>query len=189
MEIRPTPIAGCLEICPPRFQDERGSFVKTYQRDFFLQQNLVTDWQEEYYSISQAGVLRGLHFQTPPHDHEKLVHCAQGKALDVVVDLRLGSPTYGKHHLVELDCASANMLYIPRGLAHGFLALEDETLMMYRVASLHAPSHDAGILWNSCGIAWPPDAPILSERDLRWPAFSDFKTPFVFDPGLETQGD
>lgn len=189
MEIRPTSIAGCLEIIPPCFQDQRGSFVKTYQRDFFKEHFLVTDWQEEYYSVSQKGVLRGLHFQTPPHDHEKLVHCASGKAFDVVVDLRVGSPTFGAHHTVQLDATGANMLYIPRGLAHGFMALEEGTLMMYRVASLHAPAHDAGILWNSCGIVWPDVSPILSERDMRWPSLADYSSPFQFDLDLKPEGE
>lgn len=179
MEIRPTTLPGCFEILLPHFPDPRGSFVKSYHQNFFQEQGLVTDWRENYYTISKRGVLRGLHFQSPPADHEKLVHCARGRAFDVVVDLRRGSPTYGRRLTLELSPERANQLYIPRGLAHGFLALEDETMMMYQVSGVHSPQHDQGILWNSCGVPWPGLEIILSERDKTWPTLAQFETPFV----------
>ncbi|MCP4292703.1 MAG: dTDP-4-dehydrorhamnose 3,5-epimerase [bacterium] len=182
MEIRPTSLPGCLEILVPAFKDNRGSFVKTFNQDFFTEHGLTTNWQEEYYSFSNKDVLRGLHFQTPPFDHEKIVHCAAGRAFDVVVDLRTGSPTYGQYLTLTLDSRKANMLYIPRGMAHGFMALEEHTLMMYKVASVHAPDNDKGILWDSCGIPWPDREPIISERDLQWPTLEDYLSPFVFTP-------
>lgn len=174
MHIQETTIPGCFEITPPVFTDERGSFVKTFHHDMFHQHGLETDWREEYYSVSRKGVLRGLHFQLPPHDHAKLVYCPAGRVLDAVVDLRRNSPTYGQHLLTELCAEKANMLYIPKGLAHGFYALSESATMMYKVSSVYAPSHDAGILWSSLGIPWPDMLPTVSERDSRFPMFSAF---------------
>ena len=182
MEIRPTQLPGCLEILPRKFQDERGSFVKTFHRDFFVEQGLVTNWQEEYYSVSNQNVMRGLHFQCPPDDHEKMVHCARGSALDVIVDLRRGSPTFGDHLAVELNAEDPRLIYIPKGMAHGFLALEDQTMMVYKVATIHSPESDQGVHWDSCGVSWPQPNPILSQRDQLLPSFSDFKSPFLFLP-------
>jgi len=164
----------------PVSNDVRGSFVKIFSRESFLKHSLVTQWQEEYYSISRQGVLRGLHFQLPPHDHEKLVYCTDGGVWDVVVDLRVGSPTYGKHEIIELAADKANMIYIPRGLAHGFYVTTKSATMHYKVATQYAPSHDTGILWNSVGVDWPDAHPVLSSRDKSFSAFDDFISPFVF---------
>lgn len=180
MKIESTAIPGCYEIQPPVFSDDRGAFIKTYHYDSFKQSGLNTDWQEEYYSISRRGVLRGLHFQLPPHDHEKLVYCTEGSVLDVIVDLRVGSPAYGKHVMIALTAEKANMLYLPRGLAHGFYVTAQSATMLYKVATQYTQTHDAGILWDSAGIEWPDKDPVLSNRDKSFSPFCDFTSPFSF---------
>lgn len=174
-------IYGCIELQPKVIRDERGVFVKTFHKDHFAEMGLQTMWAEEYYSISRKGVLRGLHFQLPPHDHEKLVYCVAGEVMDVVVDLRNGSPTYGQYARFALDSETAKMVYIPRGLAHGFYTLSDSAMMMYKVSSVYAPDHDAGIFWNSVDVPWPDTHPILSQRDREFPPFSSFVSPFLFN--------
>lgn len=180
MKITEIRIPGCYEITPLVLRDERGAFVKTFHHKVFSGHGLTTDWREEYYSTSHHGVLRGLHFQLPPHDHDKMVYCLTGRVLDAVVDLRKGSPTYGRYALLELDAENANMLYIPRGLAHGFYVLSDSATMLYKVSSVHAPEHEAGILWSSVGIPWATGSPCLSQRDTLLPTFERFSSPFQY---------
>ena len=159
-------------------KDERGQFVKTFHADFFSQHGMRADFKEQYVSVSKKGVLRGLHFQLPPHDHAKLVTCLEGEVLDVVVDLRKASPTFGKHAMFTLRGSEASQLYIPSGMAHGFYVTSDEATLLYNVTSAYAPEHDTGILWNSAGINWPDKSPILSGRDKEFAPFSDLKSPF-----------
>ncbi len=179
-EFRSLPLSGCFEIQPKIFKDQRGTFVKTFHVDLFAQHGLNTEWKEEYYSVSHNGVLRGLHFQLPPHDHEKLVYCPSGSVLDAVVDLRKGSPTFAHHALITLSADKANMIYIPRGLAHGFYTLSESATVMYKVATVYAPEHDTGIRWDSAGIPWPSNNPVISDRDSKFIRLDDFKSPFVF---------
>ncbi|KIE43356.1 dTDP-4-dehydrorhamnose 3,5-epimerase [Geobacter anodireducens] len=180
MDFRETDIPGCVEITPRILRDERGTFVKTFHREMFAMQGLNTAWAEEYYSVSHRGVLRGLHFQLPPHDHDKLVYCTRGSVLDAALDLRRGSPTYGGHVLLELSATAGNMLYLPRGLAHGFYVQSESATLVYKVTSVYAPQHDAGILWNSAGIPWPDNAPTLSPRDAGFGSFNGFASPFEY---------
>ena len=119
-----------------------------------------------------------MHFQTPPHDHEKIAYCMQGRVLDVVVDLRKNSSTYGQHVALELDAARGHGLFIPKGMAHGFLALTESVLMAYKVTTVYASSNDAGIHWDSFGLNWGVKQPIVSTRDRAHPAFEDFISPF-----------
>ncbi|HBQ64253.1 MAG TPA: hypothetical protein DD727_04890 [Clostridiales bacterium] len=128
-------------------------------------------------------MLRGLHFQVPPAEQHKLVLCLEGSALDAVVDLRRGSPAYGKYALFELSGGTPRMLCLPPGTAHGFLAREEGTVMLYRVTSEHVPELDLGIRWDSAGVPWglEAQAPVLSARDLQWPKLQNFVSPFVFD--------
>ena len=181
MKLKATAIPGCWEIIPQVYRDKRGTFVKTFHRDLAAMHGLVTDFAEEFYSWSNRGVLRGLHFQTPPADHTKVVTCLSGEVIDVVVDLRVGSPTFGCHTLFPLKATEATQLYIPRGLAHGFLATSDQALMYYQVTTVHSPSHDAGIRWDSAGIKWPLTQPIVSARDASFPSLAEFASPFRFD--------
>lgn len=179
MKLLPTPFKGCFEVRPFFAEDARGTFVKTFHATQFVEAGLPTDWREEYYSLSHKNVIRGMHFQTPPHDHEKLVYCMQGRVLDVVVDLRRSEPTYGQHIAIELDAVRGHGLFIPKGMAHGFLALSDEALMAYKVTSTYAPANDAGIRWDSFGCAWAGVAsPTISERDRLHPPLGEFDSPF-----------
>lgn len=179
-DVNPRGIPGCYEVCPKIFKDERGLFVKTFHHDLFVAQGLETRFAEEYFSFSRQRVLRGLHFQLPPRDHIKLVYCISGEVFDVVVDLRVGSPTYGAYETIVLSDQKANMLYIPSGVAHGFYVTGESALMMYKVTTVHSPEHDAGILWNSVGIPWPDPCPVVSERDRSFVPFSAFASPFRY---------
>lgn len=179
-DLAETGLPGCLVIRPRPFDDDRGRFVKVFQRDIFAAAGLAVDFAEEYYSVSRQGVIRGLHFQRPPHDHAKLVYCVAGRVQDAVVDLRAGSPTQGGHAVVELSADLGNMLYIPSGLAHGFCVLSESAALVYKVTTVHAPEHDAGIRWDSAGIPWAETAPVLSERDRSHPPLAALATPFVY---------
>lgn len=178
MELIPTSFEGCYQVCPFFSQDERGTFVKTFHAKNFSALGLPTVWREEYYSSSHKGVIRGMHFQTPPHDHEKLVYCIRGQVLDVVVDLRKSSPKYGSYIAIELDASRAHGLIIPKGMAHGFLAQSEDVIMAYKVTSVYAPGNDAGIRWDSFGFDWGVNQPLVSNRDRAHPALAEFYSPF-----------
>ena len=180
MELRQTKISGCYELTPKVFTDVRGTFVKTFHENVFQDYGLDTNFTEEYYSNSHKNVLRGLHFQTPPRDHTKVVYCVLGEVMDVVVDLRVGSPTYGKFETFNLSAEKANLVYVPRGLAHGFYVTSDLAIMMYKVSTVYCPENDAGLLWNSIGIPWLSENPIMSKRDREFVKFADFDSPFVY---------
>lgn len=182
MQFKKMALPGCYEIVPPRFVDERGYFFKSFHRDIFARQGLEISFAEQYTTCSKQGVLRGLHFQLPPHDHAKLVYCLTGEVLDGVVDLRIGSPTYGQYEVVTLSAEKGSLLYLPAGMAHGFYVTSSEAILSYCVTSVHAPESDAGIAWNSAGIPWPASDPILSSRDRGFVALKDFMSPFRFEP-------
>lgn len=181
MQIKHTKISGCFELQPVVFNDERGVFVKTFLQSIFTEFELETNFTEEYYSLSHQGVLRGLHFQLPPVDHTKIVYCAFGEILDVVVDLRVGSPTFGQYELFQISSEKANMIYIPHGLAHGFYVVSEKAILVYKVSTEYSPKHDSGILWNSLGIPWPNQMPIISKRDSQFLPFSKLESPFVYN--------
>ena len=174
-----TAITGCFELQPIVHFDPRGRFVKTYHTDYFASNNLETDFREQYYTISKKGVLRGMHFQNPPHEHTKLVCCTSGIILDVAIDLRVGSPSYLKHISLKLSEKSGNMLYLPAGLAHGYYSMTKATVA-YNVSTVHVPEADTGILWNSIGMNWPDMSPITSERDTEFTTLENFQSPFKF---------
>jgi dTDP-4-dehydrorhamnose 3,5-epimerase len=180
-DLRPSKIAGCFELQPKVFEDARGRFVKIFHEQAFKEQGLETNFVEEYYSVSYKNVIRGMHFQLPPMDHVKMVYCVQGEVLDAVVDLRIGSPTYGEYALFELSAAKANSIYIPKGMAHGFCVRSEQAIMVYKVSSIYSPAHDAGILWDSLGIAWPMKDAILSARDRGFLALGQFESPFRYE--------
>jgi dTDP-4-dehydrorhamnose 3,5-epimerase len=182
MKISETKIPGCYKITPTIFKDERGSFIKTLHQDIFEEHQLITHFVEEYYSVSKHNVLRGLHFQLPPKDHIKMVYCTQGEVIDTVVDLRIGSPTYGKVELFYLNAENAEIIYIPSGLAHGFYVTSETATMMYKVSTVYSPQEDTGILWNSVGISWPSDRPVMSQRDRSFTPFDNFQSPFTYIP-------
>jgi len=177
--LKPTPVVGCYELSMQIARDKRGHFAKVFHSDWFKRHGLRYDFQEQYYTVSYHRVLRGLHFQLPPHDHAKMVYCISGSVLDVAVDLRRDSPSYKEFVLTELSTERGNMVYLDAGLAHGFYTLSDSATLVYNVTSVYAPSHDAGIRWDSAGIPWPDKMPILSERDRTFPNLADFDSPFT----------
>ena len=181
MKIIPLKLMGCFEIQNDPFSDQRGTFVKTYRQDIFEQHRFATEFKEEYYSASKKGVIRGLHFQIPPYDHEKFVYCCTGSVMDVIVDLRVGSPTYGEYEAIEISAELANAIYIPKGMAHGFQVLSDWAVMIYKVTSLYAPNADCGLRWDSMGIPWKNGEVIVSDRDKNFTCFADFCSPFVYE--------
>jgi dTDP-4-dehydrorhamnose 3,5-epimerase len=180
MHVLPTTIPGCYELRPQILTDERGQFVKTFSADEFAQAGLDLHFAEEYYTVSRAGVLRGLHFQTPPMEYTKLVYCIAGSVIDAVVDLRIGSPTYCRAATLELSSELGNVLYVPKGLAHGFYVPKGEATLVYNVSAVYSREHDCGILWNSAGICWPTADPITSARDRNFPRLAEFRSPFVY---------
>jgi dTDP-4-dehydrorhamnose 3,5-epimerase len=175
-----------IRIIPRRFEDPRGWFCETYQRDRFRAAGIDADFVQDNQSWSKpAGTLRGVHFQTPPYAQAKLVRCLKGRIWDVAVDLRVDSPTCGQWVAAELTAAGGEQLYIPAGFGHGFLTLEPETEVAYKVDAFYAPECDGGIAWNDpdLAISWPLPgaAPQLSDKDAHLPAFKDFVSPFAYD--------
>ena len=173
-----TILSGCYEILPDVFNDDRGRFVKTFHRDFFNEIGLSDEFDEEYCSTSWQGVLRGLHFQKPPHAHSKLIYCSFGEILDVAVDLRRESPTYGQYNMIKLSAESGNMAYIAVGCAHGFYTLSKTAVIVCKQSAVYSVESDAGLRWNSVGIPWPDMNPILSDKDRNSITFDEFVSPF-----------
>lgn len=180
MEIIKTELEGVFIIKNKIFQDERGIFIKTYNKNEFEKNNLCIEFKESYFSISNKDVIRGMHFQLPPFEHEKLVYVAKGKVLDVIVDLRKNSKTLGKYISLELSEENGYSVYIPKGLAHGFKALEDGSIMVYNVATVYNSESDYGIRWDSFGFDWKTEEPILSARDKKFESMNDFLKKEVF---------
>ena len=182
MQVKTHALAGLLEFIPRLFGDPRGVFFETYSARLMQQAGLPADlnWVQDNQSSSQRGVLRGLHFQRPPQAQAKLVRVAQGRALDVVVDLRRASPTYGQHQKVELTAALGNILFVPTGFAHGFVALDDDTLFLYKCSDYYTPSAEGGLRWDDAalGIDWGVDEPLVSGKDVELPGFAGFESPF-----------
>jgi len=154
--------------------------VKSFSLPFFEEHHLCTAFAEQVYSTSHRNVIRGLHFQIPPEECVKLVHCVAGKVTDVVVDLRAGSPTYGKYALFELNEEQANEVYVPAGLAHGFYVHSDSATVVYGISRPFSPTCDSGIRWDSADIPWPTTTPDVSVKDRNLPPLSSFNSPFLF---------
>jgi dTDP-4-dehydrorhamnose 3,5-epimerase len=176
-----TSIDGCFEVQPKILDDHRGRFVKVFHAGAFADLGLADNFSEEYYSHSRNRVLRGMHFQTPPADHIKMVYCVTGAVFDVVVDLRVGSPTFGHAQSFALSADKGNFLYIPKGLAHGFCVTSATATLVYKVTSVYSPEHDTGVLWSSINVTWPISDPIVSERDAHFLPLSQFQSPFNYD--------
>ncbi|MBP6864637.1 MAG: dTDP-4-dehydrorhamnose 3,5-epimerase family protein [Candidatus Didemnitutus sp.] len=183
MDLQGSRIPGCGFIRLDRRSDDRGDFCKLFQQSRWQALGLGWPVREQYVSTSHHGVVRGMHFQLPPHDHHKVVACLRGAAQDVVLDLRLQSPTFGRFAVFELHAEEPALVVVPRGCAHGFCARGDDTVMGYWVETEHVPSHDAGIRWDSFGHTWPISAPLLSPRDRALPDFATFTSPFHWKEG------
>lgn len=185
MEVIKTAIEGVVILKPRVFEDARGYFFESFsQRDFEKEVGKVMFVQDNE-SMSSYGVMRGLHFQRPPFTQSKLVRCVRGTVLDVAVDIRKGSPTYGQHVAVELSEQNHLQFFIPHGFAHGFAVLSETAVFQYKCDNFYAPQADGGIsiLDESLGIDWriPVDRAILSEKDTKHPMLKDFDSPFVFN--------
>lgn len=178
MKIQKTALEGVFIIDNFVAEDERGTFVKTFNKNDFEDNGLHLNIRESYFSVSHKDVLRGMHFQLPPSDHEKLVYVATGSIIDVVVDLRKKSSTYSKYISVELSALNRKSIFIPKGLAHGFLSKEDNTITVYNVATEYDSKADCGIKYDSFGFDWKIENPILSERDLKFDSITNFNSPF-----------
>lgn len=158
-----------------RISDKRGYFQKIYS------DNYCYNFKEQYFSLSNLRSLRGIHFQLPPYDHDKLVYCISGKALDLIIDLRCGSPNYSKYKTIILEEKKTQALFIPRGFGHGFLSLADKTILVYGTSTIYSKEHDSGIHWSSIGYEWPINNPIVSERDNNFIELKNFNSPFKYD--------
>ncbi|GGB37113.1 dTDP-4-dehydrorhamnose 3,5-epimerase [Sphingomonas metalli] len=172
-------------IEPRRFGDARGWFTEVYNEAAFHARGITQRFVQDNHSLSVPRyTLRGLHFQTPPNGQDKLVRCIRGRIYDVAVDVRRGSPTYGQWVGAELSAENGHQLFVPIGFAHGFLTLEDNCEVTYKVTSLYAPESDGGIRWDSAGIDWPMPAdaaPELSPKDEKLPTLAEFDSPFPYD--------
>ena len=178
MDIEKTSLDGFYIIKSKLHSDSRGNFLKNYHSTSFNNLNLDNNFMESYFSVSKKNVFRGLHFQTPPYDHAKLVSLVAGEALDVVVDLRKSSKSYGHYEKVKLTTSDTQILYLSSGLAHGFLSLSDNTILQYMTTSEYNKQHDQGILWSSIDMNLPIKEPIVSERDREFVTLDQFTSPF-----------
>lgn len=185
MEVIKTSLPGVVIIEPKVFGDARGYFFESYSQREFDEKVAKVRFVQDNESMSSYGVLRGLHFQRPPFTQSKLLRCVKGAVLDVAVDIRKGSPTYGQHVAVELSAENHLQLYLPKGMAHGFAVLSEEAVFQYKCDEFYHPEADGGIsiLDKSLGIDWqiPMDKALLSEKDKLHPCLKDFDSPFTFD--------
>lgn len=180
MEVIETKIKDLLIIKPKVFSDDRGYFFESYNEGVFKQNGINVNFVQDNQSLSHSGVLRGLHFQAPPFAQGKLVRVITGAVLDVALDIRKNSPTYGEHVTIELTEENKTMFYIPHGFAHGFLTLKDNTIFSYKCTDLYNKASEGTVLWNDSqlNINWNISNPILSAKDLSGAPFSEFKSPF-----------
>jgi dTDP-4-dehydrorhamnose 3,5-epimerase len=183
MEIERTSIPDVLLIRPKKLGDERGFFSETFKASALKDAGVDLHWMQDNHSLStRRGVVRGLHFQRPPKAQAKLLRVTRGAILDVAVDIRATSPTYGRHVAYELSAENWTQIFVPAGFAHGYCTLADNTEVLYKVSADYDPAAEGGLLWNDpgLGIAWPVpvDEAILSARDLHWPRLQDLASPF-----------
>ncbi len=186
MEITETSIPGVMVVDPGRHADDRGWLSELWNPADFSAVGLDIDFVQDNQSHNpEAGVVRALHYQVPPHEQGKLIVCLSGAIYDVAVDLRDGSPTYGRHFSLEMRADDTRQLWIPSGCAHGYCTLEPDTRVLYKLTAPYVPGANGGILWNdpALGIEWPVEAGdvIVNERDGSWPALDAFRSPFRWD--------
>ena len=185
MNVEKTDLEGVLIITPDVYADERGWFMESFQEGRYREAlGLMPDeaFVQDNFSVSKKGVLRGLHYQAPPFGQGKLVQVSCGRVLDVVVDIRQGSPTYGQHVAVELSGDNHRQVWMPEGCAHGFLALEDDTIFSYKCTKAYSREHERGILWSdpTLGIKWGIASPIVAEKDQKHPLLKDILEEFQY---------
>jgi dTDP-4-dehydrorhamnose 3,5-epimerase len=180
MEFKKHYMEGVVEFFPRVFNDSRGWFMESFSRKAIEEAGVEGSFVQDNLSLSAKNVLRGLHFQKPPFAQVKLVYVISGSSLDVIVDLRKGSPTYGQHLKVLLSAEKHNMLYVPAGFAHGFLSLEDNTIFAYKCSDYYNVQSEGGLCWkdSNLNIDWEIANPNVSDKDQALPAFKDFISPF-----------
>lgn len=180
MQVISSPLSGLFIIKPKVFEDERGYFYESYNKEVFQKNGITDEFLQDNQSLSHKGVLRGLHFQNPPHAQSKLVRVIAGSVLDVAVDIRKNSPTYGKHYSEVLSAQNKTMLFVPEGFAHGFLVLEDNTVFSYKCSRIYNKEAEEAILWCDEDIAvnWGIKNPVISEKDRVAKKFRDFTSKF-----------
>lgn len=177
-------LSGLKLVTPKKFGDERGFFSETHNEKTWANSGLNFDFVQDNHSLSRdVGTVRGLHFQTAPFAQDKLVRVVNGRILDVAVDLRRSSPTFGRHVAVELSKENWRQLFIPIGFAHGFVTLEPDTEVIYKVTNFYSPQHDCGVAWDDpdIGVDWPVavENAVLSEKDRKWPRLRDVAEVFA----------
>ena len=185
MEVTALDTLGIKLLTPRRFRDERGFFSETYNNRVLCGLGIDVEFVQDNHSLSVAkGTVRGLHFQAPPFAQDKLVRVVRGRILDIAVDIRKGSPTYGQAVSAVLSAEDGNQLFVPKGFAHGFCTLEPGTEVIYKVSDYYAPEHDLGTLWNDpdLGIVWPvrEEQAILADKDRTWPRLGELPDVFVY---------
>lgn len=178
--IKESKIPGCKQIVLNQFTDKRGTFTKVFHEDIFRDAGIKMHVAEEYFTSSVKNVFRGMHFQVPPADHEKMVYCSIGVITDFVYDLRVGSPTYGQYDSFKLDGEKPTIVYIPTGLAHGFYVHSELAVLQYKVSTVYDLKCDTGILYSSFPFANEIRNAIVSDRDLGFKPLEEFKSPFKF---------
>lgn len=180
MQIEKTILEGVFIITPKVFQDNRGYFYESFSAKDWEDAGLSNNFVQDNQSLSGKGILRGLHFQAPPYAQGKLVRVVKGAVLDVAVDIRKNSPTYGKHIAVELSETNFKMMWVPAGFAHGFLTLEDDTIFTYKCTNTYNKESEGGLMWNdpAIGINWGLENPNLSDKDKDYLPLEKFESPF-----------
>jgi dTDP-4-dehydrorhamnose 3,5-epimerase len=175
-------IVEIILVEPRVFEDNRGFFVETYKVSDFVTSGIKENFVQDNHSRSTRGTIRGLHYQNPPYAQGKLIRVVRGEIFDVAIDIRKGSPTYGKWVNVILSEENKNMIYIPEGFAHGFCVLSEIAEVIYKTTNIYSPEAEAGIIWNdkSLDIGWPVKAPILSEKDKKWPTLKYANIQFYY---------
>lgn len=183
MQIEETALAGVRILTPKRFGDVRGFFAETWNRRVLAEHGIDLDFVQDNHSLSvPAGTVRGLHFQAPPHAQDKLVRCGRGALFDVAVDIRKGSPGYGRWVGVELSAENGRQLLVPKGFLHGFVTRAPDTEICYKCSDYYVPECDRAVRWDSCGIAWGlAGEPVLSDKDKAAPALAEFDSPFIWE--------
>lgn len=183
MQVDDLPLAGSFVVTPKRFGDMRGFFSETFRADVLLQAGVAEPFvQDNHARSARKGTLRGLHFQKPPMAQGKLVRCTRGAVLDVIVDIRSGSPTYGQSAAVELSEENWRQIFVPVGFAHAYVTLADDCEVLYKTTAYYAPEAEGGLLWNdpALGVDWrlPADEILTNARDGGWPTLAELRTPF-----------
>jgi dTDP-4-dehydrorhamnose 3,5-epimerase len=184
MNIIPTSIPDLVLIEPRVFNDRRGYFLESFSQETYAQLGINLPFVQDNESCSELGAIRGLHFQAPPFEQGKLVRVIKGAVLDVAVDIRVGSPTYGQHVAVELNDRNKRIFWVPPGFAHGFQTLEQDTVFVYKCTGYYNKASEGGLMWNDqdLQVQWlPVDEPIISDKDQILSSFKDFQSPFVYN--------